>query len=111
MFTLKGRLTGETGACLHLLPITKHTMTNLPVRQWFGRILHYLVEVHKRILGWVFQMRSKWGKVADYDNMFVKYSLHLQKRNPILFVEGTDLTKDLSLWRSERCGSNAEAIN
>ena len=111
MLTLKGRFKGETGSCWHLLPIADNTRTKLPVRKWFGRLLYFLVEVCRRTSGWVFEVRGKRGKVADYDTMFVNYGLHLQECNPGIFPDKTDLTQDLSLWRSGRRGSCTVAAN
>ena len=73
--------------------------------------MHYLVEICDRTSGWVFQVKGKRGKVADYDTIFVDYGLQLQEVNPRMFPDKTDLTQVLSLWRSGRRGSNTVAAN
>ena len=111
MLTLRGRFKGETGLRWHLLPLADDTRTKLPVRKWFGRLLHYLVEVCERQTGWVFQINQRRGKIADYDTLFISFGLQLQEANPTIFPEGTELTQVLSLWRSGRRGSNTVAVN
>ena len=92
--------------------IADKTRTNLPVRKWFNRLLHAIVEVEKREEGWLFTTtKNKRGKVADYDHLFVSYCLKLSELEPDIFPDRTDITRDLSLWRSGRRGSSTEALN
>ena len=49
--------------------------------------------------------------MADCDHVFVSYCLKLNELKPDIFPDRTDITRDLSMWRSGRRGSNTEAIN
>ena len=111
MLTLLGRFKGETGERWHLMPIADETRTKMPVRKWFTRLLYSIVEIEKRKTGWLFTTNNRRGKMADYDYLFGSYCVRLDELEPELFPPRTEITRDLSLWRSGRRGSNTEALN
>ena len=101
MLTLLGRFKGETGERWHLMPLADETRTKLPVRKWFTRLLYSIFELEKRKTGWLFTItKNRRGKVADYDHLFVSYCVKLNELKPDLFPHRTEITRDLSLWRS-----------
>ena len=92
--------------------IAEKARTKLLVRKWFTRLMYSIIEVEKRETGWLFTtIKNRRGKVEDYDHLFVAYCLKLNKLKPDIFPNRTDITRDLSLWRSGRRGSNTEATN
>ena len=55
MLALKGCFMGEVDERWHLVPVSDHTRSALPIRSWMERALHRRVNKQGRVRGWFFQ--------------------------------------------------------
>ena len=111
MLTLKGRFKGEVDDRWHLVPVSDHTRSGLPLRRWMERALHRRVNLQGRREGWLFQckrgVRLKFGK---YDPTFRALVDAARQEEEGLLPEAVE-TGDFSLWRSPRRGAVLETTN
>ena len=105
MVTLRGCFKGETGHRWHCLPISDHTRSGLPHRQWIGRLLYRRVALQRKTGGWLFPGdNGKKARMRKYERPFVEAMSYLHETEPELFSVGTALEL-FSLKRSLRRGA------
>ena len=110
MITLRGRFKGEDNTRWHMIPIARHTRSNIPVVEWVGRLMHTRLIVEEASGPLFADKKGKRARLSRYNDEFRRLLERTRERDPSLFTAKI-MIEDFSLRRSLRRGSTTEAQN